>query len=252
VSAGLFGTLLEYPQSPVHRAVPDPLHRRMLMGLAMGLTAVAILYSPWGKQSGAHVNPATTLTFWRLGKVAGADAAFYVAFQFVGGLGGVFLVTRLLGDWFVEPPVRALATSPGERGLLVAFAAEAAITFVLMTVVLVVSNTPRLAPWTGLFVGALHLPRRRQPHGRHLGQRGPRQSPSYPQQGRHDAGQRWSQRLPERHRPVHAGLSEPGYPRGIPDSIAHFTSAFYPSWSPGDADLAGERPRSDTDGLICE
>ena len=59
VSAGLFGTLLEYPQSSVHRAVPDPLHRRMLMGLAMGLTAVAILYSPWGKQSGAPISSST-------------------------------------------------------------------------------------------------------------------------------------------------------------------------------------------------
>jgi aquaporin Z len=48
VSAGLFGTLLGYPRSPVHLAVPDPLLRRALMGLAMGLTAMAIIYSPWG------------------------------------------------------------------------------------------------------------------------------------------------------------------------------------------------------------
>src|SRR6516162_4081972 len=61
VSAGLFGTLLEYPQSPVHRAIADPFLRRTLMGVAMGLTAVGIIYSPWGKQSGAHINPATTL-----------------------------------------------------------------------------------------------------------------------------------------------------------------------------------------------
>jgi aquaporin Z len=155
LSAGLFGTLLEFPHSPVHGAIPDPLLRRLLMGAAMGLTAVAVIYSPWGRQSGAHVNPATTLTFWRLGKVAGTDAAFYVAFQFAGGLAGAFVVASLLGDRFVSPPVRAVATSPGQFGLVVAFAAEVVITFVLMTVVLVVTNTPRLARWTGLFVGGL-------------------------------------------------------------------------------------------------
>src|SRR4051794_10239121 len=79
VSAGLFGTLLGHPESPAVRAITDPLPRRVLMGLAMGLTAVGIIYSPWGKQSGAHLNPATTLMFWRLGKVAGWDAVFYAA-----------------------------------------------------------------------------------------------------------------------------------------------------------------------------
>jgi aquaporin Z len=155
VAAGVFGTLLECPQSPVHNVVAVPFVRRVFMGLAMGLTAVAVIYSPWGRQSGAHVNPATTLTFWRLGKVAGTDAAFYVAFQFVGGLAGALVVASLLGDRFVAPPVRAVATSPGRFGPVVAFAAEVAIAFVLMSVVLVVSNTPRLARWTGVFVGGL-------------------------------------------------------------------------------------------------
>jgi aquaporin Z len=101
VSAGLFGTLLGYPGSPVHQAIEEPLLRRALMGLAMGLTAIAIIYSPWGQQSGAHINPAVTLTFLRLGKVAPWDAVFYIIAQFAGGLYGVLLVGGILGEVFV-------------------------------------------------------------------------------------------------------------------------------------------------------
>ena len=88
ISAFTFGTILEHPASPVHRALPQPLFRRFLMGLAMGSTAIAIIYSPWGKRSGAHINPSTTLTFFRLGKIDKWDAMFYVASQFIGGLIG--------------------------------------------------------------------------------------------------------------------------------------------------------------------
>jgi aquaporin Z len=155
ISAGVFGTLLENPQSPVHRAIADPFLRRALMGLAMGLTAIGIVYSPWGKQSGAHINPATTLTFWRLGKLADWDAFFYVVFQFLGGLAGVWIVAVTLGGAFTEPPVATVATVPGEYGQAVAFLAELLIAFLTMMVVLVVSNTRRWASWTGLVVGFL-------------------------------------------------------------------------------------------------
>ncbi len=85
ISAFSFATLLEHPSSAVHQAIANATLRRFLMGLAMGGTAIAIIYSPWGQQSGAHINPATTLTFFRLGKVARWDAVFYVAGQFLGG-----------------------------------------------------------------------------------------------------------------------------------------------------------------------
>src|SRR5437660_1260950 len=69
ISACLFTALVEYPSSPVRQAIADPTVRRGLIGLSMGGTAVALIYSPWGKQSGAHFNPAVTLTFLRLGLV---------------------------------------------------------------------------------------------------------------------------------------------------------------------------------------
>jgi aquaporin Z len=155
ISAGLFGTLLFHPGSPVAQALPDPLLQRALMGLIMGLTAIAIIYSPWGQQSGAHLNPAVTLTFWRLGKVASWDAVFYALAQFVGGALGVLAVLALLGALFADPPVSYVATVPGAGGIALALLAEVVISFGLMTVILFASNTPRLMRLTGVFAGCL-------------------------------------------------------------------------------------------------
>jgi aquaporin Z len=155
VSACALGTLLGHPASPVVESVPDPVARRLLMGLAMGLTAVGLIYSPWGQRSGAHFNPATTLVFWRLGKIATPDAVFYAVSQTIGGLGGVGLAAALIGPPLGDPAVRYVATLPGPRGAAAAFVAEMLIAFVLMTVVLRASNTPGLARFTGLFAGGL-------------------------------------------------------------------------------------------------
>jgi hypothetical protein len=111
VSAGLFATLLWYPGSPAAQAVPDGILRRGLKGLIMGFTVIAIICSPWGQQSGAHINPAVTLTCWRLGKVATWDAVFYVLAQFAGGALGVLAVLALLGASFADPPVSYVATT---------------------------------------------------------------------------------------------------------------------------------------------
>jgi aquaporin Z len=155
VSAGILGTLLEAPASPVRAAIASGFARRAIMGVLMGLTAIALVYSPWGRRSGAHMNPAFTLTFWRLGRVKRPDAIAYVAAQFLGGAGGVLLVAGLLGPAFLEPPVRAVATLPGPTGVTVAFLAEAAISFVLMSIVLHLGRSQRLGRYTGLIVGVI-------------------------------------------------------------------------------------------------
>jgi aquaporin Z len=150
-----FGVLLDHPSSPVRQAIVDDTLRRVLFGSAMGATAMLNVYSPWGKRSGAHLNPATTLTFWRLGKVENWDAVFYTLSQFAGGIAGVIAARLLLGSPVAHPNVNFVATVPGESGVATAFVAEVIITFVLISVVLRVSNTASLARYTGLFAGAL-------------------------------------------------------------------------------------------------
>lgn len=155
LSACLFTVLLFHPASPVPALVPDPFVRRLLMGVAMGGTATTLNYSGWGKQSGAHYNPAVTLTFYRLGRIGPRDAAGYVAAQFAGAVLGVFAATLLAGPLVADASVRYAVTLPGPLGPGVAFAAEVVISFLLMTVVLVVSNHPRLGRFTGICAALL-------------------------------------------------------------------------------------------------
>jgi aquaporin Z len=155
ISANVFAAVIFHPSSPVSRWVSEPIEARFLMGLAMGGTAIALIFSPWGKRSGAHMNPATTLTFYRLGRVSRWDAAFYIAAQFVGGLAGTLVATGILRGAIAHPTVDYVVTIPGTGGPWVAFAAEVAIACILMTTILVVSNTKSLARFTGLFAGAL-------------------------------------------------------------------------------------------------
>ncbi|MDX2096774.1 MAG: aquaporin [Leptolyngbyaceae cyanobacterium bins.59] len=155
IAASLVTAIFEHPASPIHQAIPDPLLRRFLIGIGMGLTVISIIYSPWGKQSGAHINPVVTLTFFRLGKVKPIDAFFYIAAQFVGGLLGMVLAVNLLGDAIVHPSVNYIVTVPGGPGVVIAFFAEFMISFGIMMMILLVSNISKLARFTGLFAGIL-------------------------------------------------------------------------------------------------
>jgi aquaporin Z len=155
ISACAFGTLLAHPASPVRHTIPDPVLRRLLMGTAMGLTAILNIYSPWGKRSGAHINPATTLTFFRLGKVKGIDFIFYALAHFIGGALGVLISASVMGKFLSHTSVNYVATLPGAYGKFTAFIAEIIITFILISMVLRVSNSEKFGKFTGLFVGLL-------------------------------------------------------------------------------------------------
>lgn len=155
VSAALFTILLEHPASPVRAAIGEPFRRHFLAGLAMGATAIAIVYSPWGKQSGAHFNPAVTLTFFRLGKIEAWDAGFYVAAQFVGAVAGMMLVSLAFSRAVAHPTVNYVVTLPGADGPRIAFLAELAISFFLMLAILTLTNTRNLGRFTGVVAGCL-------------------------------------------------------------------------------------------------
>ncbi len=154
-SACAFGALLLLPASPVVKAIATPTIRRVMFGFAMAGTLIAIIYSPIGAQSGAHLNPSVTLTFFRLKKIRGWDAVFYIASQFLGGLAGVLIAVLIFGDWIRHPAVHYVVTVPGPDGPWPAFMAEFVMAVITMTVVLRSSNHPVWSRYTGLLAGAL-------------------------------------------------------------------------------------------------
>src|SRR5260370_29987170 len=117
ISVFFFTALLDSRGSPFLGLIPNAFVRNALIGWAMALTAVSIIYSGWGKQSGAHMNPAMTLTFFRLGKMEPWDALFYVIAQFVGGVSGVAIASLLLGMVVAHPTVNYAVTRPGPLGV---------------------------------------------------------------------------------------------------------------------------------------
>lgn len=153
--ACLADSALESAASPLRALIASGLLRRFLMGLSMGMTAVCLIYSPWGARSGAHFNPALTLTFALLGKIAPRDALAYVAAQFIGGAGGVLLAWAIAGAALAQPPVDFIVTVPGRWGVAAAFIMECLISAMLMATTLIASNRPRWMGKTGLLCGCL-------------------------------------------------------------------------------------------------
>jgi aquaporin Z len=129
--------------------------RRAVEAVFIAGTVVVLIYSPWGKRSGAHFNPAVTLTFYMLGRIAAWDAVSYVVCQFIGGVVGILVAGFVCGELLRQPPALWIVTQPGPYGVAAAFAGEFGIAFLLMTTVLVVSGHPRVERYTGLCAGLL-------------------------------------------------------------------------------------------------
>jgi aquaporin Z len=155
LSACAFTVFLFDPTYPALRTFPSAPLRRMFMGVAMGVTAIGIIHSPLGKRSGAHFNPAITLTYYRLRKIASWDAAFYVIFQFIGGVMGVAVAAFFFGKTLADPSVEYAVTVPGNYGTAGAFFAELFMAALLMVVVLWMTNRPMVRSYTSYCVGLL-------------------------------------------------------------------------------------------------
>ena len=154
ILASVATVLLYDPRSPTFGLIENEFWKRALMALAMAGTAAAIIYSPWGKRSGAHMNPAFTLSFWVMGKINTVDALYYALFQFVGGLSGSLLSYVLTGGLLADPQANWAVTVPGPQGVAAALFSELIIAFILMFVVAVMLNS-KFDQLIGIVAGGL-------------------------------------------------------------------------------------------------
>lgn len=155
ISACFFGAMLFSEKSPWFDAIPSFMIKNLLMGLAMGTTALFIFYSPFTAPSGAQINPAVTITFLRLDKMCRYDAMFFVIFQILGGTIAVYFMQRIMGNLLTDAPVNSVVTVPGKFGITGALLTELLIAFITMTLVLLTSNNDRLKKYTRLLAGGL-------------------------------------------------------------------------------------------------
>lgn len=155
ISACFFSAMLFSQKSSWYDAIPNEMIKNILMGIAMGSTALFIFYSPWTAPSGSQINPAVTLTFLRMGQMCRYDALFFCIFQIAGGTLAVYLMQWLMGSMLVEPPVNSAATLPGKYGITAGAITELVIAFITMSMVLFTSNNKKLKNLTRIFAGCL-------------------------------------------------------------------------------------------------
>lgn len=114
-----------------------------------GLIVLAVIYT-LGDVSGAHINPAVTLAFWRAGRFPGARVAPYIASQIAGAL----LAALLLRAMFPEHATLGATLPQGDawRSALLEFV----LTWWLMWVILsVAQGAQEKGIVAGMVIGAV-------------------------------------------------------------------------------------------------
>jgi aquaporin Z len=153
LGAGLVSAWLE---GPAAAAASDLGTRRLLAGVAMGLVIAAMIYSPWGRRSGTHLNPAITLAYLRLGKIGHWDALFYSTAQVVGAAVAVAILrTGMPGLLPVAMPPATLSASIVPASEWAAFTTELVLSASAMLMILYTSNHTRWFRWTGWLFAAV-------------------------------------------------------------------------------------------------
>lgn len=123
------------------------------IALAFGFAALVVIYT-FGSISGAHINPAVTLSFFILKKMDGAEAIRYIASQLVGATAAGLILSWTFGSLTtISNAVTTLrfGLSP-LQGILI----EALLTFFLVSAVLAFARERASKPlYGGIAIGTV-------------------------------------------------------------------------------------------------
>ena len=103
------------------------------VGLVWGAVVLAMIYT-LGEVSGAHINPAVTISFWATGKFKGKEVPVYVFSQIAGAIAASYTLKALF------PTSKELGATIFEGSIQQAFVLEFIISFFLMFVILNVAT----------------------------------------------------------------------------------------------------------------
>ena len=114
-----------------------------------GLVVMAMVYS-FGDVSGAHINPAVTISFWLAGRFPLKEVAPYVIAQTVGST----MACALL--WYLFPADSTfLGATFVSDTVMQSFVLEIAITFLLMLIIIMVATgSKEVGTLAGIAIGA--------------------------------------------------------------------------------------------------
>jgi glycerol uptake facilitator-like aquaporin len=151
----LFRYLL-HPQAWLAQQLASPVVRLVTDAVVSGAVVAALIVSPLGRLSGAHMNPAVTVMLWLAGRMPAAKVPLYLSAQLAGSLVGTALGRALLGTPLAHSQVRYALLSPaaGQSPVLVGMG-ETVATAVLLTIVLRLALNPGLEIVTAATVGSV-------------------------------------------------------------------------------------------------
>jgi aquaporin Z len=116
------------------------------------LTSLVIIYSPLGKISGAHMNPAISFAFWMEKHLDTLDLVFYILMQVAAAILATYLVVILIP----EPSIATKLGIPApisEHRILIEFASEVFATGVLVSLLFFFLSEEVLVKYTGVLMG---------------------------------------------------------------------------------------------------
>jgi glycerol uptake facilitator protein len=140
--------------SPVAEALPGPGARFLVLGALVAACVALIAVSPLGRLSGAHINPAVTVSLALRRGFPWAKVGPYIVAQFLGAFVAALLIRWNFYEWFNQvDPGKTFATqgvystSPGPgMSILGGLRSEIIGTAVLVMLVLAITDARNTAP----------------------------------------------------------------------------------------------------------